>query len=135
MAASPNSLQVSYFDFLAFIFVFMTLSLPSGLYEYKISNTFGATAFCSYGAFWCSYAGYVWFIVPTLPAGTCPHLTIDQLMLSCVCATDKVHESSGLFLLMWLIFTLYMTVASLRVSFLFSVLSVTFTLLVIGDFA
>jgi hypothetical protein len=53
--------------------------------------------------------------------------------------TDKAHQSTGLFLLMWLIFTLYMTVASLRVSFLlaslFSVLSVTFTLLVIGEFA
>jgi succinate-acetate transporter protein len=92
----------------------------AGLYEYRISNTFGATAFCSYGAFWCSYAGYVYFIVPSLPA-------------------DKVHEASGLFLLMWLIFTLYMTIASFRVSLvlavLFSVLSVTFVLLCIGDFA
>lgn len=92
----------------------------AGLYEYKISNTFGATAFCSYGAFWCSFATYVYFIVPHLPP-------------------DKVHEASGLFLFMWLIFTLYMTVAALRVSFLlaalFSVLSVTFVLLVIGDWA
>ncbi len=50
-----------------------------------------------------------------------------------------MHEASGLFLFMWLIFTLYMTVAALRVSFLlaslFSVLSVTFVLLVIGDWA
>lgn len=92
----------------------------AGLYEFRISNTFGATAFCGYGAFWCSYAGFVYFIVPTLPA-------------------DKVHEASGLFLLMWLIFTLYMTIASLRVSFvlavLFIVLSITFLLLMVGDFA
>lgn len=92
----------------------------AGLYEYRISNTFGATAFCSYGAFWCSYAGYVYFIVPSLPA-------------------DKVHEASGLFLLMWLIFTLYMTAAAFRVSLvlavLFVVLSITFLLLCIGDFA
>jgi succinate-acetate transporter protein len=50
---------------------------------------------------------------------------------------DKVHEASGLFLFMWLIFTLYMTVAAMRVSFLlaslFSVLCVTFVLLIIGD--
>lgn len=50
-----------------------------------------------------------------------------------------MHEASGLFLLMWLIFTLYMAVASLRVSFvlavLFAFLSVTFLLLTIGDFA
>lgn len=92
----------------------------AGLYEYRISNTFGATAFCSYGAFWCSYAGFVYFIVPSLPA-------------------DKVHEASGLFLLMWLIFTLYMTAAAFRVSLvlavLFVVLSITFLLLCIGDFA
>lgn len=101
------------------MFISLTL-LSSGLYEYRISNTFGATAFCSYGAFWCSYAGYVYFIVPSLPA-------------------DKVHEASGLFLLMWLIFTLYMTAASFRVSLvlavLFVVLSITFLLLCIGDFA
>ncbi len=52
---------------------------------------------------------------------------------------DKVHEASGLFLLMWLIFTLYMTAAAFRVSLvlavLFVVLSITFLLLCIGDFA
>jgi succinate-acetate transporter protein len=92
----------------------------AGLYEYKISNTFGATAFCSYGAFWASYAGFVFFIVPDLPS-------------------DKVHEASGIFLLMWLIFTIYMTFAAVRVSLvlgsLFIVLSITFLLLCIGDFA
>jgi len=45
-----------------------------GLYEYQISNTFGATAFCSYGAFWCSYAAFVYFIVPDLPASVQPFL-------------------------------------------------------------
>jgi len=89
----------------------------AGLYEFLISNTFGATAFCSYGAFWCSYAGFIYYIVPTLPA-------------------NKVNEAAGLFLLMWLIFTLYMTVASIRVSvllaMLFITLSATFLMLVIG---
>jgi len=91
----------------------------AGLYEYQISNTFGATAFCSYGAFWCSYAAFVYFIVPDLPA-------------------NKVSEASGLFLLLWLIFTLYMTVAAARMSLvlvcLFIILDITFLLLIIGAF-
>jgi succinate-acetate transporter protein len=63
----------------------------------------------------------------------------DTEALTCVTCmrADKVHEASGLFLFMWLIFTLYMTVAAMRVSFLlaslFSVLCVTFVLLIIGD--
>lgn len=40
----------------------------------------------SYGAFWASFAAYVQFIVPKLPA-------------------DTAHEATGLFLLAWTIFT------------------------------
>jgi len=92
----------------------------AGLFEFKIPNTFGATAFCSYGAFWMSFAGYVHFIVPTLPA-------------------DSAHNATGLFLLCWTIFTLYMTVASFRVSWavfaVFLPLEITFILLTAGAFA
>eukprot|EP00026_Physarum_polycephalum_P013740 Phypoly_transcript_14174.p1 GENE.Phypoly_transcript_14174~~Phypoly_transcript_14174.p1 ORF type:complete len:263 (+),score=34.63 Phypoly_transcript_14174:27-791(+) len=92
----------------------------AGLYEYRIPNTFGATAFCSYGAFWASFATYVKFVVPTLPA-------------------DQVHNSTGIFLFAWTIFTLYMLAASIRVSWaLFSVflpLELTFIFLTGGNFA
>ncbi|CAF1651661.1 unnamed protein product [Adineta ricciae] len=31
----------------------------AGMWEFRINNTFGATAFTSYGAFWMSFA--IWF--------------------------------------------------------------------------
>jgi len=92
----------------------------AGLYEFKIPNTFGATAFCSYGAIWASFAAYVQFVVPTLPA-------------------DSAYEATGLFLLSWTIFTFYMTFAAFRVSIalfaLFATLTVTFILLTAGALA
>ena len=91
----------------------------AGMWEFQTNNTFGATAFTSYGAFWMSFAAYVYLIVPTL------------------ISTGNVNEATGLFLLSWLIFTLYMTVAAFRTSrvlfILFVVLSITFLLLVIGN--
>jgi succinate-acetate transporter protein len=92
----------------------------AGLFEYKINNTFGATAFCSYGAFWCSFAGYVYLIAPGLPESTGSHAT-------------------GLFLLAWTIFTAYMTAAAFKVTrglfALFVALTITFILLTAGTFA
>lgn len=96
--------------------------LLAGMWEFKKANTFGALAFTSFGAFWLSFAAYVKFVVPSIPAASAaqiPHIT-------------------GLFLLAWAIFTVYMTVASLRVSAavaaVFVALSVTFILLTIGAF-
>ena len=94
----------------------------AGMWEFQTSNTFGATAFTSYGAFWMSFAAYVWYIVPTFAA--------------------KGVDSSGptgLFLLAWLIFTTYMTVAALSVSRVVAAVFLTlwpaFLLLTIGAFA
>jgi len=90
----------------------------AGLFEYKAqANTFGATAFCSYGAFWMSFAAYVQFIAPGLTPAV-------------------AYEATGLFLFAWLIFTTYMFFASMRVSkvvnILFFFLTITFLLLTIG---
>jgi len=89
----------------------------AGLFEYKAPNTFGATAFCSYGAFWMSFAAYVKFIAPGLTAAV-------------------AYQATGLFLFAWLIFTTYMFFASMRVSkvvnILFFFLTITFLLLTIG---
>lgn len=69
-----------------------------------------------------SFAGYVYFIVPSLQASNL-----------------NVHDATGIFLLGWTIFTVYMTVGAFRVSravfavFLF--LSITFLLLTIGALA
>eukprot|EP01127_Copromyxa_protea_P013815 TRINITY_DN3747_c0_g1_i2.p1 TRINITY_DN3747_c0_g1~~TRINITY_DN3747_c0_g1_i2.p1 ORF type:complete len:241 (-),score=22.65 TRINITY_DN3747_c0_g1_i2:52-774(-) len=92
----------------------------AGLYEYKIPNTFGATAFCGYGAFWVSFAIINWFLVPTIPA-------------------DQKRWYMGLYLLVWTIFTSYLTVAAFKVSrvvsIIFMFLIVTFILLTAGAFS
>lgn len=92
----------------------------AGMWEFRNKNTFGALAFTSYGAFWLSFASYVQFVEPELPA-------------------DSAKLATGLFLLVWTIFTLYMTVASLRVSAavaaVFVVLSLTFIALTLADLA
>ena len=44
----------------------------AGMWEFRTNNTFGATAFTSYGAFWMSFAAYVYLIVPRFPVGTSP---------------------------------------------------------------
>lgn len=96
--------------------------LLAGMWEFKKANTFGALAFTSFGAFWLSFAAYAKFVVPSIPAasaGQIPHIT-------------------GLYLLAWAIFTVYMTVAAVRVSgavlAVFVVLSLTFIALTIGAF-
>lgn len=87
--------------------------LLAGMWEYRRGNTFGATAFSSFGAFWLSY----WAIVRWSPGG-------DD------------HKTVGLYLFAWFIFTGYMTVAALRtngaVLAVFSLLTLTFLLLAIG---
>ncbi|MFI0941744.1 acetate uptake transporter [Streptomyces sp. NPDC021020] len=95
------------------------VQLLAGMWEFRKGNTFGATAFCSYGAFWLSYAGYAKFVAGGLPA-------------------DTAHQATGLFLLIWAIFTVYMTVAALRTNgallAVFVALSVTFVLLTVAEF-
>src|SRR5690242_16104766 len=71
------------------------VQLLAGMWEFRRNNTFAATAFASFGAFWLSYAAYVKFVVPGLPAST-------------------EYKATGLFLLAWAIFTAYMTLASMR---------------------
>lgn len=89
--------------------------LLAGMWEFRRGNTFGATAFSSYGAFWLSY----WYIVT--------HLT-----------GSDVHEALGLYLIFWAIFTGFMTVAALRTSVavlgVFVFLTLTYVLLAVGAF-
>jgi len=94
----------------------------AGLWEFAKGNTFGATAFCSYGAFWISY----WYLT-------------GHTDLSGAASEDDLGNAIGLFLLAWGIFTLYMTVAASRVSgavlVVFALLPLTFFALSIGEFA
>lgn len=87
----------------------------AGLFEYRRGNTFGATLFASYGAFWLTY----WWLVP-------------RVILA------DAHNGLGVFLLVWGIFTAYMAVAALRTSLvvlaLLVLLAVTYVLLAAGEF-
>jgi hypothetical protein len=94
--------------------------LIAGLFEFRKNNTFGATAFVSYGAFWLAFAAFVQFVEPALP--------------------EADHKTAtGLFLLGWAIFTLYMFIASLKTSValmgVFGFLFLTFLFLVLGTLA
>lgn len=92
--------------------------LIAGLFEFRKANTFGATAFVSYGSFWLAFAAYVKFIEPGIPEAD--HST-----------------ATGIFLIGWAVFTGYMLIASLRTSgaliAVFATLFLTFLLLALGD--
>lgn len=88
----------------------------AGVWEFRKGNTFGATAFCSFGAFWLSFAAYVKYVEPGLGA--------------------NAHIATGIYLLGWTIFTGYMSIAAARVNgavlAVFVVLTLTFVALTIG---
>jgi uncharacterized protein len=91
--------------------------LLAGMWEFPQGNTFGATAFCSYGAFWLSTAFYVWFFAAK--------------------ATD-VHQDLAYLLFAWTVFTAYMTIEAMRhaampVKLVFIALTITFALLWLGE--
>ncbi|HVH95179.1 MAG: acetate uptake transporter [Nocardioidaceae bacterium] len=93
--------------------------LLAGMWEFAKGNTFGATAFSSYGAFWLSF----WWLTAHLADYKIP-------------ASD-VGKGVGLYLIAWGIFTAYMSVAATRVSgavlTVFVLLTLTFLVLGIGD--
>ncbi|CNE72038.1 acetate uptake transporter [Yersinia nurmii] len=91
----------------------------AGLLEYKKGNTFAATAFTSYGAFWLSLVGLLML----------PKLGLAE-------ATDA--QFLGVYLGVWGIFTLFMFFGTLpanrALQFVFASLTLLFALLAIGNF-
>ncbi len=89
----------------------------AGIVEFKKSNTFGATAFTSYGLFWISLI-FIWWN----PFG--------------VESADKT--SMGFYLLMWGLFTGFMFIGTLKLTkhlqMVFGTLTLLFFLLAAGDF-
>jgi succinate-acetate transporter protein len=89
--------------------------LLAGMWEFRTGNTFGAVAFCSFGAFWISF----FFLIRLTPAA------------------GITANGVAVYLYMWAIFTTYMFVASLRttgaVALVFLLLAITFFLLAIGN--
>jgi hypothetical protein len=95
------------------------VQVVAGIWEFRKGNTFGATAFSSYGGFWLAYWGLSVFFKPG--AGAPAH---------------AVDNALGYFLLGWTAFTVIMLIAALRTNgaliATFVVLTVTFVLLVLG---
>ena len=86
----------------------------AGIWEFRTGNTFGATAFCSFGAFWISF-----YVLLHIGASAIPK--------------TELFSAVGLYLWAWGIFTAYMFVASLRttgaVALVFLLLAITFIVL------
>ena len=89
----------------------------AGMWEFRSGNTFGATAFTSYGAFWLSFAA---LLLPGFAAAIAGAST----------------EAIGFYLLGWAIFTGIMMLGSFRTTgataLVFIALFVTFLVLAIG---
>jgi len=91
----------------------------AGIFEMQFNNTFGATAFISYGFFWLSLV-IIW-LLPTIGS---------------VQAADPI--SMGVFLFIFGCFTSFMFISSLKhtkiLQLIFGLLSIVFFILAIGDF-
>ncbi|WP_071393955.1 acetate uptake transporter [Bacillus tuaregi] len=95
--------------------------LLAGMWEFKKDNTFGATAFTSYGAFWISLASMVYFELTGVL-----HFGADM------------NIALGIFLVAWTIFTFYMWIGTFRINpalnLVFTLLFITFILLDLTEF-
>ncbi|WGS65993.1 acetate uptake transporter [Marinitoga aeolica] len=91
----------------------------AGIFEMKKNNTFGATAFTSYGFFWLSLVG-IW---------TMPKMGLGD---------PASAKAVAFYLLLWGIFTLFMYIGTLNgnkaTQTVFGSLTILFFLLAIGDF-
>jgi len=90
----------------------------AGIMEWKKNNTFGMTAFISYGLFWLTLVGLL--VLPKVGLGT----AADPKAMAC-------------YLLIWGLFTLFMFVGTLKINralqFIFGSLILLFFLLAAGD--
>lgn len=101
-----------------------TAQFIAGVWEFAAGNTFGATAFCSYGAFWWSFA-----------ITLIPWFGVESTFVNTYGGTSEFDQALGLYLVCWFIFTFVMLMASFKSSLalvlLFFFLDLTFLLLAI----
>jgi succinate-acetate transporter protein len=104
------------------------------MWEFASGNTFGAVAFSSYGAFWMSFACIFIPFFDVAGAYTSTTMLFNALGHYLICTTHLNLCSNPL--AGWFMFTLFMTVATLRSSFalfgLFFTLTMAFMFLAIG---
>jgi hypothetical protein len=98
--------------------------LLAGMWEFACGNTFGATAFSSYGGFWLSYAS---ILIP----GT-------GILAGYADDASQVPNALGIYLASWFIVTFLFLLGSLRINVgliaLFFFLDLTFLLLMVAEF-
>ena len=91
--------------------------IVAGILEFKRNNLFGGTAFTAYGFFWLSFVIIKVGIKDTLPADL---------------------TSMGFYLLLWGIFTLFMTIGTIThntiTKLVFGSLTLLFLILAVADF-
>ena len=94
------------------------MQIIAGIFEFRLNNTIGMTAFLSYGAFWWWFALLLAFA----------HTGVIDI--------SKAGPTVGGALLLWGVFTLYMWISTFRLSrilfLIFLTLWVTFGLLGLG---
>ncbi len=90
----------------------------AGILEWKKGNTFGTTAFTSYGLFWLSLVGLL--IAPKMGLGDAPD-----------------NPAMAAYLFIWGVFTAVMFIGTLKLNkalqFVFASLAILFFLLALGD--
>jgi len=93
----------------------------AGMWEVRRGDTFGATCFSSYGAFWMGIAAFFFFRLAGVQA-----------------FVDVSPAGVAIVLIAWGIFTGYATIASLKlpraITWVFITLTILFFLLAIGEF-
>jgi succinate-acetate transporter protein len=94
------------------------IQIIAGLFEFRIGNTFGMTAFLSYGAFWW------WFALLLIFA----HIGVIDI--------SKAGPTVGVALALWGVLTLYLWIGTFRLPrilfAIFLTLWITFALLALG---
>ncbi|KAJ7455731.1 Gpr1 family protein [Mycena latifolia] len=95
----------------------------AGMWEFPRGNVFGATAFSSYGAFWMSYAT---IFIPS------------SGILSAYSDPDELASALGIYLVAWLMVTLFFLLAVIRKNIaytaLLSFLAIAFVCLAAAQF-
>lgn len=93
----------------------------AGMWEFKKNNTFGATAFTSFGSFWLALASMV---------------LLESLKV--ISFGSDANIATGIFLVAWTIFTFYMWIGTFKLNNallgVFTCLLVTFILLDLAEF-
>jgi succinate-acetate transporter protein len=118
---------------LGFAFAYGGLGqFAAGMWEFTRGNTFGATAFSTYGGFWIGLGLWVEFVANPAVAGIAKAPTTADAVVA------SLNHDLGWITLVFAIVTFYLMVLStqinLAVFLVFLFLDVTFIILAIGNF-